>query len=59
MECYNLTVEEDEDPHNIDIEESKCHREVNWPEIEMLDIMKPLKMKKVNIGSKAEWITKQ
>lgn len=54
MECYNTTTKEEEYPRNIDIAKSKGHREVNGPKIEMPDIMKPLKAKKVNIGSKDE-----
>lgn len=54
MECYNITAEEDEDPSNIDIKELEGHHEVNDPEIEMLDMMKPLKTRKVNIGSEVE-----
>jgi len=53
-EFYNLIVEEDEDPRNIDIKESEEHWKVNGPEIKMSDIIKPLKTRKVNIGSKAK-----
>ena len=49
LECYNITAEEDEDPCNIDIEEFEGYRKVNGPKIEMPDITKPLKTKKVNI----------
>ena len=51
LECYNVTAEEDEDPRNIDIEKFEGYCEVNGPEIGIPDITKPLKAKKVNIGS--------
>ena len=54
LDCYNLTADEEEDPRNIDIIESKGYREVTGPELEIPDIMKPLKTKKVNIGSEKE-----
>lgn len=46
MEFYNLTAEEYEDSRNIDIKDLEGHRELNGPEIEMPDIMNPLKMRK-------------
>lgn len=54
MEFYNLTAEEDEHPHNIYIKELEDHHKVNGHEIEMPDITKPLKTRKVNIGSEVE-----
>lgn len=51
LECYNLIADEEEDPRKIDIAESKGYNEVNGLEIEILDITKPHKTKKVNIGS--------
>jgi len=54
MESYNITTKEEEDHRNIDITEYEGHHEVNGPEIEMHDIMKLLKTKKVNIGLEDE-----
>lgn len=54
IEFYNITAEEDKDPHKIDIKELEGHHEINGPEIEMHDITNPLKTRKVNIGSKIE-----
>ena len=55
LECYNLTVEEeDEDPRKINILEIEGHREVEGPQIENPDITTPLKMKQVNIGIEEE-----
>jgi len=36
------------------IAESEGYHELNGPELEIPDIMKPMKTKKVNIGSKKE-----
>lgn len=49
LECYNLIVEEEDDPRNVDKAESEGHREVNGPKPEIQDITKPLNTKKVNI----------
>jgi len=54
IENEYLTADEEEDMRNIDIQESKVYREVNGLELEILDIMKPLNTKKVNIGSEKE-----
>jgi len=54
MEWCNLTTDEEEDPRNIKIAESKGYREVTRLERERLDITKPLKTKKLNIGLEKE-----
>ena len=54
MECYNLVAEEDEDPRNIDIKGLEGHHKLNGHEIEVIDIINPLKMRKLNIGLEAE-----
>ncbi len=54
MECYNLAVQDEEDPRNIDIAESEGYHEVKGPELELADMTKTVKTKKVNIGSETE-----
>jgi len=51
LECYNVQVKDDEDdPKNINIQETEGSCEVREPVIEDLDITTLLKMKEVNIG---------
>ena len=38
LECYNLAVDEDDEPRNINIPESKGSREVQGPELEIPEI---------------------
>jgi len=45
LECYNIVVEDEEDPRNIDIPE----RRVQGPELQLPDMVKPLKVKKMSI----------
>ena len=54
MECYNLVEEgeEDENPRNINIPESEGTFDVQGPELKIP--AKPIKIKKVNIGTKEE-----
>ena len=54
MECYNFTTDEDEDPRNVNIPESKGSREVEGPKLEVPEITKNVKLKKVNIGIEAD-----
>ena len=55
LECYNVTAEEeDEGLRNINIPETEDHREVQGPQIENLDIVSPVKTKKVNISTEVE-----
>ena len=55
LECYNVTTEEgEEDPRNIIIPELVGQCEVVGPEVEVPNISKPLKTKKVNIGSEVQ-----
>ena len=51
VECYNLAIDEDDDPRNINIPESKGHCEAHGPAVESLEVTQPLKTRKVNIGS--------
>jgi len=46
--------EEDEDARKINIPEIEGHREVKGLQIENPNIIAPLKMKQVNIGTEAE-----
>ena len=50
-ECYNFTIDEDHDPRNINILESEGFDTVARPTVECLEIIKKLKIKKVNIGT--------
>ena len=50
VECYNLTIDEDDDPRNINIPESEGHCEVHGPAVESPEVTRPLKTRKVNIG---------
>jgi hypothetical protein len=56
LECYNLTEEgeEDENPRNVNIPESEGTCDVQGPELKVPDVAKPVKIKKVNIGSEEE-----
>ena len=50
VECYNLVIDEDDDPRNINIPESEGHCEVHGPAVEAPEVTQPLKMWIVNIG---------
>ena len=52
MACYNLIGELDDDPTNINIPESEGTHEVRGSRISSDQFLKPLKIKKVNIGSR-------
>ena len=49
-ECYNFSIEEDDDPRNINIPESEGSRVVAGQTLDCLEITEKLKIKKVNIG---------
>ena len=51
VECYNLAIDEDDDPHNINIPESEGHCEVHGLVVESPEVTQPLRTRKVNIGS--------
>ena len=51
MACYNLNTDPDDDLTNINIEYSEGTREVKGSGISSDQFLKPLKIKKVNIGS--------
>ena len=49
-----IVEEEDEDPQNINILETKGQHEFDGPKAANPDISKPLKARQINIESKAE-----
>jgi hypothetical protein len=49
--CYNINVDEDYDPRNVNISEAEGQREIEGLGIELLFVGKPIKIKKVNIGT--------
>ena len=51
VECYNLAIDEDDDPRNINIPELEGHCEVHGPAVEAPEVTQPLKTRTVNIGS--------
>jgi hypothetical protein len=48
--CYNINVDEDDDPRNVNISEIEGQRDIEGPGIELPFVGKPIKIKKVNIG---------
>ena len=49
--CYNIAIAEcDEDPSIVTIPESEGERAVAGPPLHIVDVMKPLKLREVNIG---------
>ena len=51
MTCYNLSRDLEDDLTNINIPESEGSRKVEGSDISSEQFIKPLKIKKVNIGS--------
>jgi hypothetical protein len=49
--CYNINVDEDDDPRNVNIAEMKGQRDIEGPGVELPFIRQPIKLKKVNIGT--------
>lgn len=54
MECYNLVADEDEEPHNMNIPESKGSRKVQGLKFEIPEVAEKFKTKKINIGTKED-----
>lgn len=50
LECYNLAGDEDEEPRNISILESEGTHEVQGLDLEIPEITKKVRTKKINIG---------
>jgi hypothetical protein len=48
--CYNINVDEDDDPRNVNISETKGQRDIEGSGIELPFLGKPIKINKVNIG---------
>jgi hypothetical protein len=48
--CYNIHVDEDDDPRNVNIVETEGQRDIEGPGVELPFIGQPIKIKKVNIG---------
>ena len=53
MECYHFATEEDDVLYNVNIPESECSRDVQGPALEIPEVTKKVKIKKVNIGTDA------
>jgi hypothetical protein len=49
--CYNINVDEDDDPRKVNIAETEGQRDVEGPGVELPFIGQPIKIKKVNIGT--------
>jgi hypothetical protein len=52
--CYNMNVNEDDDPRNVNIAETKGQRDVEGLGFELPFIGQMIKIKKFNIGTKQE-----
>jgi hypothetical protein len=50
--CYNINVDEDDDPRKVNIIEIEGQRDVEAPGVELPFTGHPIKIKKVNIGTK-------
>jgi hypothetical protein len=48
--CYNINVDEDDDPRKVNIAETEGKRNIEGPGVELPFIEQPIKIKKVNIG---------
>jgi hypothetical protein len=48
--CYNINVDEDDDPGKVNITETKGERDVEGPRVKLPFIGQPIKIKKVNSG---------
>jgi hypothetical protein len=52
--CYNINVDEYDDPRNVNIAENEGQRDIEGPGVELPFIGQPIKIKKVNIGMDQE-----
>jgi hypothetical protein len=50
--CYNINTDEDDGPRKVNITEIEGQRDVEGPRVELPFIGHPIKIKKVNIGTK-------
>lgn len=53
MDCYNFAIEEDDDPHNVNIPESEGSCDVHGLALEIPEVTEKVKTTKVNIGTDA------
>jgi hypothetical protein len=51
QDCYNINVDEDDDPGDVNIVETKRQRDIEGSGIELTFVRQPIKIKKVNIGT--------
>jgi hypothetical protein len=49
--CYNINVDEDDDPRKVNITEKEGQRDVEGPGVEIPFIGQPININKVNIGT--------
>ena len=49
--CYNINVDEDDDPRKINTTETEVQRDVEGPGVQLPFIGQPIKINKVNIGT--------
>ena len=54
VECYNFTVEEEENPRSLAIPETEGYCDVHGPAVEVPEVTQPLKTRTVNNGSDAQ-----
>ena len=54
IECYNLVAYKEEDPHSVNIPEYEGSHDVQGPVLDLPKITEKLKIKKINIGTKAD-----
>ena len=54
LACYNLAVDEEEDPRNVNILELEGARKVQGPKVEILEKAEKVKIKKINIGMEGD-----
>lgn len=53
MECYNFAIDEEEDdPHNINIPESEGSHDVQGPALEIPEITKKVKIRRLMMGQR-------
>jgi hypothetical protein len=51
QDCYNINVDEDDDPKKVNITKIEGQRDLEGPGVELQFIGQPIKIKKVNIGT--------
>jgi hypothetical protein len=51
QDCYNIDVDEDDDPRDVNIAKTEGHKDIEGPWIELPFVVHPIKIKKVSIGT--------